>query len=84
MNRPLVRLELDDMSSDTKPDDKEGKEGSKDKENKEEAEYVASLSDIELRAYHIAKTHLGASFCLRRSGGFITWKQQQKQSSGTS
>lgn len=34
-------------------------------------EYVASLSAKELKAYHIAKSHLGMSFDLQKSNGFL-------------
>jgi hypothetical protein len=37
--------------------------------------YIASLSEKELQAYHIAKSHLGNSFSLEKSLGFIKWKQ---------
>ena len=36
--------------------------------------YIASLSEKELQAYHIAKSHLGSSFSLEKSKGFIEWK----------
>lgn len=35
--------------------------------------YVESLSEKELKAYHIAKSHLGTSFSLEKSKGFIDW-----------
>jgi hypothetical protein len=37
--------------------------------------YIASLNEKELQAYHIAKSHLGNSFSLEKSLGFIKWKQ---------
>jgi hypothetical protein len=37
--------------------------------------YVESLSEKELKAYHIAKSHLGSSFSLEKSKGFIDWKK---------
>ena len=33
--------------------------------------YIESLSEKELKAYHIAKSHLGSSFSLEKSKGFI-------------
>ena len=36
--------------------------------------YISSLSEKELQAYHIAKSHLGSSFSLEKSKGFIEWK----------
>lgn len=57
----------------------------KEKQNKMETEqtaktdqqnaYIASLNEKELQAYHIAKSHLGNSFSLEKSLGFIKWKQ---------
>lgn len=38
-------------------------------------EYLGQLSDIEMKAYKIAKTHLGSSFNLVKSNGFCEWKQ---------
>jgi len=35
--------------------------------------YLASLSKKERVAYHIAKTHLGSSFSIEKSIGFITF-----------
>jgi len=39
-------------------------------------EYLKSLSEKELQGYHIAKSHLGSSFSLIKSHGFITWKSK--------
>ena len=36
--------------------------------------YVDSLSEKERKAYHIAKSHLGSSFSLEKSRGFLDWK----------
>jgi hypothetical protein len=46
-------------------------------------QYIESLSEKELQAFCIAKSHLGTSFSLEKSLGFIKWlenlkKQQQK------
>jgi hypothetical protein len=38
-------------------------------------DYVRSLSDKEYQGYMIAKSHLGSSFDLEKSLGFIDWKQ---------
>jgi hypothetical protein len=37
-------------------------------------EYIRSLNPYEKQAYEIAKTHLGSSFHLMKSIGFIEWK----------
>ena len=36
------------------------------------------LSTVEKKAYNIAKEHLGSSFHVLRSNGFIDWKKKQK------
>lgn len=36
--------------------------------------FIESLSEKELRAYLIAKDHLGSSFQLEKSVGFLQWK----------
>lgn len=38
--------------------------------------YLEQLNPIELKAYHIAKAHLGTSFNLLRSNGYIDWLKQ--------
>jgi len=40
-------------------------------------EYLTSLSEKELQGYEIAKSHLGSSFSLEKSNGFITWKKKK-------
>lgn len=45
------------------------------KTDDDQTAYIASLSEKELQAYHIAKSHLGTSFSLEKSLGFIKWKQ---------
>jgi hypothetical protein len=42
-------------------------------------EYVKSMSEKEVKAYHIAKEHLGDSFQLEKSIGFLDWLKNQKQ-----
>lgn len=37
--------------------------------------YLSSLNDRELKAYYIAKDHLGMSFTMERSNGFREWKK---------
>ena len=39
--------------------------------------YLASLNDRELKAYHIAKDHLGMSFTMERSNGYKQWKRNR-------
>uniref|UniRef100_A0A6C0DQZ4 Uncharacterized protein n=1 Tax=viral metagenome TaxID=1070528 RepID=A0A6C0DQZ4_9ZZZZ len=38
--------------------------------------YLETLSEKELRSYAIAKSHLGTSFQLEKSHGFIEWKKK--------
>lgn len=35
--------------------------------------YLESMSEKELKAYYIAKSHLGDSFQLEKSIGFLEW-----------
>jgi len=43
-----------------------------------ETEYLKTLSEKELKGYNIAKNHLGSSFDLSKSLGFIEWKEKQR------
>lgn len=40
--------------------------------------YIKSLSEIELKAYEIAKEHLGSSFDITKSIGFLNWIKKNK------
>jgi hypothetical protein len=42
-------------------------------------EYLAQLNEKELIAYTIAKDHLGTSFHILKSIGYMEWKKKQKQ-----
>jgi hypothetical protein len=44
-------------------------------------QYIKSLNEKELQAYHIAKTHLGSSFTLEKSLGFLKWLEKQNYNS---
>jgi hypothetical protein len=44
------------------------------KENRCE-EYLASLSEKELKGYEIAKSHLGSTFSVIKSNGYIKWEK---------
>ena len=39
--------------------------------------YLRSLSEKELKAYHIAKDHLGMTYQYEKSIGYLAWKKQQ-------
>ena len=41
-----------------------------------EKQYIASLNEKEKKAYEIAKNHLGSTFHLVKSNGFIQWKKK--------
>jgi hypothetical protein len=43
--------------------------------------YIESLSVKEKKAYLIAREHLGTSFSLEKSVGFLAWKANQPSSS---
>ena len=38
--------------------------------------YIQSLTPKEYKAYLIAKEHLGSSFTLEKSVGYLQWKQK--------
>jgi hypothetical protein len=40
-------------------------------------EYLASLNEKEKKAYEIARDHLGTSFQLEKSNGFLKWKKER-------
>jgi hypothetical protein len=40
-------------------------------------QYLETLSDKEKKSYFIAKEHLGMSFQLEKSIGFIKWKKER-------
>jgi competence protein ComGC len=39
--------------------------------------YLSELTDIQKQAYKIAKQHLGSSFHILKSNGFIQWIKNQ-------
>ena len=41
--------------------------------------YLQSLSEKEIKAYHIAKDHLGMTYQYEKSIGYLAWKKQQKE-----
>jgi hypothetical protein len=41
-------------------------------------EYIKHLDVIEKQAYKIGKSHLGTSFNVIKSNGYINWKKTQK------
>ena len=41
-------------------------------------EYINQMSDHEKKTFKIAQEHLGTSFNIKRSIGFINWKEKQK------
>ena len=43
------------------------------------ANYINSLSKHETQTLEIAKSHLGSSFTIRKSIGFLEWNSKQKQ-----
>ena len=38
--------------------------------------YLKSLGEKERKAYHIAKDHLGSSFSVEKSIGFLAWLKE--------
>ena len=41
-------------------------------------QYLAQLDDIQKRAHDIAKQHLGTSYNIAKSNGYMEWLKQQK------
>jgi transcriptional regulator CtsR len=50
-----------------------------DTENKSIEQYLKSLNEQERKTLEIAKNHLGTSFNIMKSIGYITWKTNQKK-----
>lgn len=40
-------------------------------------QYYEQLSEFEKKAYDIAKDHLGTTFDIKRSNGFLRWKSKK-------
>ena len=43
-------------------------------------QYIQTLDEKELKAYHIARDHLGMSFHLDKSNGYLNWKKDNVKS----
>ena len=41
--------------------------------------YIQTLSEKEFKSYIIAKSHLGSSFSLEKSVGYLKWKKKQEE-----
>jgi len=39
--------------------------------------YIQSLDELEAKTFEIARSHLGTSFNIKKSIGFIQWKKKQ-------
>ena len=46
-------------------------------------EYIATFDKKHKIAYEIAKSHLGMSYQVEKSNGFLEWKKKQDQEKGT-
>jgi hypothetical protein len=51
--------------------------------NDEIEEYVASLTPLQKKAFDIAKDHLGSSFNIHKSIGFLQWKENKENKENT-
>jgi len=49
-----------------------------DNEEKPQQTYLKSLTEKERKGYEIAKSHLGMSFDLEKSIGYLEWKKQNQ------
>ena len=43
----------------------------------ETSKYTSSLTDLERQTMEIAKSHLGSTFNMKKSIGFLNWKANQ-------
>jgi len=50
-------------------------ESEEESEESEESKYIKSLTKQELQTMEIARSHLESSFHLKKSVGFIKWKE---------
>ena len=41
--------------------------------------YISQLSPMETKAFNIAKEHLGTSFHIQKSNGYIQWLRENPQ-----
>ncbi len=41
--------------------------------------YLRSLSAMELKAYNIAKSHLGTTFNIEKANAFLRWKRENAE-----
>jgi hypothetical protein len=49
-----------------------------DEETKESVlQYLSQLNDLQKKAYLIAKEHLGSSFHLLKSNGYLEWQKKR-------
>jgi hypothetical protein len=46
-------------------------------------EYIATFDEKHKIAYEIAKSHLGMSYQVEKSNGFLEWKKKQDQEKET-
>lgn len=51
-----------------------------DKEQELQEAYLKSLTEKEKKGYEIAKSHLGMSFDLEKSIGYLEWKKNNQSS----
>ena len=42
-------------------------------------DYLKTLTPLEMKGYHIAKDHLGCTFNLKKSLGFIAYKKKMDE-----
>ena len=43
-------------------------------------QYIQTLDEKDLKAYYIARDHLGMSFQLEKSNGYLNWKKDNVKS----
>ena len=65
------------MKSENKMSPPENQNQNQNQNQQEISNYISSLTVQEKQTLEIAKSHLGTSFNIRKSIGFLTWKANQ-------
>jgi hypothetical protein len=62
-------MDMEQITQQQKQENQQNQENGGDDDDK----YISQLSLFELSAYRIAKSHLGTSFNLKKSNGYLKW-----------
>jgi len=75
MNESSVEIFIKSSSLESSPLESSSIKSSSIKSSSMISQYIQQLSEIEKIAFQIAKNHLGSSFNIEKSIGFIEWKK---------